>query len=762
MRTYISAGKEYNTIEKHIRAPFIKKIFDCPQGKSVKVQISAVGFYRLWINGRELTKGFFAPYISNPDQVVYYDEYAVKEYVKEKDNVVAVLLGNGFGNELDGNIWNFETAEFRAAPKVYLSLEVDGREVLSTDESFMAVDSAITFDGLRTGERYDARLERGDIHLPVYHGCRKVVVAATPKGVYRRCNASPVTVHEKIPPVSITSAKNGGLYDFEDSPKLIEETEEGYIYDFGRVEVGLCKLRIDATAGQVVDMTFGEYYCNGKIDIRNSGFQGRNHSHFGYIQRVIYTCKDGEQEYIPSFTYFGFRYCLVKGVTKEQADEKLLTFHTVHAKVERRAEFTCDNETVNKINECALRSGLGNLIYMITDCPQREKNGWTSEGHVTAEYMLFNYDCVDTLKEWYFTIQKAQREDGALPGIIPTGGWGFEWGRGPQWDAILVELPTQIYTVTADTEFVRSCVDGIVQYAHYVMTTVNEEGLVRFGLPDWCVMGGHGDESFATNVEVTDTLKTIENLKKAKALLHIAGRFDEDEFLDGSIASLCERFCEKYIDGDKVIGDLQTPQALAVCLGLFGERTQRAVDYLVQLIHRTNDHLQAGVMGYRYVLNALADHRYTELAYRRVTQKTWPSWGNLIEQGATTLWEHFTEFEESENGIVQKDGTERLWSLNHSAFGGVSKWFYNYIAGLKVTGAKTVEISPNFLAEIGCASAKFCNFGNAVCVRWKRVDGGCEVVVENDGFNGEIKIGGESRPLRKGKTVLYAGKEKIG
>ena len=414
-RTFISANKEYCTIEKHVNAPFVKKIFNCKTGKLAELEISAVGFYRLWLNGQEMTKGFFAPYISNPDQVIYYDVYDVKDLLREEDNVIVALLGNGFGNELDSNLWEFEKAEFRAAPKVYISLKVDGKEVLTTDESFMAFDSAITFDGLRTGERYDARLEREDIHLPVYgDGCYNVVVADTPKGIYKRCNAAPITIQEKIKPVDIVKSQNGGLYDFDympaNPPVMVMETEDGFIYDFGRVEVGLCKLHIKAKAGQVIDMTFGEYLCNGRIDIRNSGFYypPTKSSYKGYVQRVIYTCKDGEQEYIPSFTYFGFRYCLVKGIKKEQANKDLLTFCTIHSNVKKRAEFICDNETVNKINECAIRSGLGNLMYMITDCPQREKNGWTSEGHVTAEYMLFNYDCVNTLKEWYFTIQQAQ------------------------------------------------------------------------------------------------------------------------------------------------------------------------------------------------------------------------------------------------------------------------------------------------------------------------------------------------------------------
>lgn len=758
MRTYISASNEFNTIDKHVNAPYIKKVFDLNKGKNAEIEISAVGFYRLWINGKEITKGFFAPYISNPDQVIYYDVYDVKELLKEKDNVIVVLLGNGFGNELDNNLWDFEKAEFRAAPKVYLSLRVDGQEVLTTDQSFMAVDSAITFDALRAGERYDARLEIEDIHLPVYNdGYKNVIIADTPKGIYKLCCAEPVTVQEKIKPINIIESKNGGLYDFDydiTKPEIeIIETEDGFVYDFGVIDVGLCKLNINAKAGQVIDMTFGEYCANERIDIRNCGFKFATKSSYkGYVQRAIYTCKDGEQEYIPSFTYFGFRYCLVKGITKEQATKDLLTFYTIHSNVKKRAEFACSDEVANKIQECAVRSGLGNLVYCITDCPTREKNGWTSEGHVSSEFILYNNDCVETLKEWYFNIQCAQREDGAIPGIVPTGGWGFNWGSGPQWDAILVELPLYIYKFTDDTEFLRSCAGSVINYIHYVMTRVKDNGLIEFGLPDWAVLGGVGDDKYpGNNVEVTDTLKTIDNLNKAKAILNVVEIHSEDDFIDKSISVLVKNFADKYIDGYKVITGLQTPQALAIHLGLFDDKKEQAIEHLVELIKDTDCHLNSGVMGYRFVLNILADNGYVDFAYKLITQKTWPSWGNLIKQGATTLWETFTEFVHTERGIEQKMDSNRLWSLNHSCFGGVSTWFYNYVAGIKVKSAKVLEISPNFITGLESASASFENLGNTISVSWKMSNGKNVVCIENKGFDGIVKLGDFICKLVNGK-----------
>ena len=133
---YISGGTEFNTRDKNVSAPLLRKLFDIEYvGSKAKLYISAVGFYRVFLNGKELTKGFFAPYISNPDDLIYYDVYDVTD-ILGKQNVICVLLGNGFGNALDCGIWDFDKAPFRAAPKCGLKLFVKEECVLESDESF--------------------------------------------------------------------------------------------------------------------------------------------------------------------------------------------------------------------------------------------------------------------------------------------------------------------------------------------------------------------------------------------------------------------------------------------------------------------------------------------------------------------------------------------------------------------------------------------------------------------------------------------------
>ncbi|MFQ7078559.1 MAG: family 78 glycoside hydrolase catalytic domain, partial [Christensenellaceae bacterium] len=166
-------------------------------------------------------------------------------------------------------------------------------------------------------------------------------------------------------------------------PISVTESGAGYIYDFGQINAGLCRLKIDGKSGQTVDMTFGEVLQNGKLDLSNISFGDRSFE--GYVQHDQYICRDGVQEYLPSFTYHGFRYVEVKGITKEQATKDLLEYVVIHSDIPPRGRFSCSDETVNRIQECALRSDTSNFYYFPTDCPQREKNGWTADASLSAE-----------------------------------------------------------------------------------------------------------------------------------------------------------------------------------------------------------------------------------------------------------------------------------------------------------------------------------------------------------------------------------------
>lgn len=725
-RQFIAAGKEYNTRERHVCAPLFKRKFRMENNRAGRafIQISAVGFYRLYLNGNELTKGYFAPYIANPDHIVYYDEYDVQELLNEENEIV-VLLGNGFGNCNDNNIWDFEKAAFRAAPKFYLGLYIEGKRVLTTDEHFEVYNSPITFDDLRCGEWYDARVTLCSPEKPV--------MAESPKGKYKRCEAQKIRAFEILSPVKIF--KSG----------------KGYIYDFGQNNTGLCRLKIDGTWGQIIDMTFTEVIKDGMPDLRSITFSTRSPE--GYVQRDRYICKNGKQEYMPSFTYHGFRYVYVEGITDMQATENLLEFVVIHSDIPQRGHFRCSDETVNKIQECTKRSDLSNFHYFPTDCPHREKNGWTADASLSAEQMLYNFDCVASLREWLHNIREAQTKEGMLPAIIPTSGWGYEVYNGPAWDSVLIELPYQIYRFTGDRSIISENIQAIDLYCSYLKTKLNKDCLLAFGLGDWCEAGTASCNAYRTPLEITDSLISIDFLSKAQEMAEVIGEILSEKKFEILRKQLISAFREKYILTGEIFDSTQTALALSIAVGIFrNEEIVSAKKSLLEKIEIAGGHFQVGVIGAKYLFEVLSGLGETGLAYKLITQKSFPGYGYNISLGATTLWEAFYEYDEKiKERMERKDGKNNLPSFNHHFWGSVSAWFYHNIGGLKILRAREVEISPEFIREVDYADTEYVDGEAYIKIRWKRTGKSILLSVDNSGFFGYICL----------NKFLYEGKDKI-
>lgn len=716
MRQYIAAtDKEYNTIKKHLCAPLFRKTFDCDkEGKSI-LEISAVGLYRVFLNGQELTKGFLAPYISNPEQIIFYDEYNLEGRLKEKDNELLVLLGNGFNNVNDNGIWDYEKASFRSAPKVYLSITVNGEQIVTTDETFEVYSSPIMFDDLHCGEWYDARLEEN-----MFDKQSRPVLVEAPQGEYRKCMAQPIVIEKEI------------------KVKEIFKGTDGFLYDFGENNTGLCRLSINGVEGQVIDLTFSELRDGNKPDMRSITFGERSPE--GYVQRDRYICKEGKQEYTPSFTYHGFQYVYVQGITEEQATESLLTYLVIHSDIKKRAQFACSNDTVNKIQECVLRSDTSNFHYFPTDCPHREKNGWTGDIAVSAEQLAYNFDAYDSLREWLHMVRKTQLESGEIPGIIPTTGWGYAWGNGLVWDNVLVELPYQLYCFHGKQEIVEENIEAIWKYLGYMRSKRNEDGLFAYGLGDWCEAGAVREDVCKTPLEVTASLSSVDLLQKASALFHIVGqddRADEAEKLERDIK---DAFRKKFVSNNAVSCLSQTAQSMALTLGIFQvEEREAAYQELLKIIKRDNNRFCVGIVGVRYLFDVLSEFGDSEMALHLVADPAFPSYGYLIERGATTLWEAFHNYKDDGDRIERKDEYPHIVSFNHHFYGSISTWFYRQLAGLHVISAQELLISPRIESGLDWAEAEFKNEYGSIKLVWRRKGDSVTLKIDNHGFKGRIQ-----------------------
>lgn len=730
---FYAASKDYCTIEKHVCAPLFKRVFDYP-GAQGTLRIAATGFYRLFLNGEELTKGFLAPYISNPDQVVYYDEYDVSSLLRTKDNVLCVLLGNGFVNSKDFGCWDFEKAPFRAAPSFALELFDKEKFFLSTDAHFRVTDSPITFDDLRCGERYDARLERENVLTDTNtDGFRFPLPVSSPKGELCLCTADPIACCDRLQPASVS--KSG----------------KGYLYSFAENNSGVCKLTINGTEGQRIDLFYAELIQNGSISIDNLGFWNKPPAE--YIQHDVYICKDGYQTYLPSFTYHGFQYVYVEGITEEQATKDLLEYVVFHSDIHPRGSFRCSCDVLNRLVELTKRSDVSNFHYFPTDCPHREKNGWTGDALLSAEQTMLLFDASASYREWLHCIVKAQKENGQFPGIVPTAGWGYDWGSGPAYDSIIVGLPYQLYRFCGDLETVKACKSSIRRYFDYYRTKINEDGLVAYGLPDWLEIGSHSDSNCSTPLELTDSLLCMDLWRKAAELSRLLHDEETASLYDAEADRLLAAFRHKYIAEGHLTVRTQAACAMALSLCVFAENEkQGAENDLLASIQAAREHLKIGLFGIPHLYRVLTDMGKGDLVYQLITRPDYPSFASMLHENTTTLWESFDDLPEDIRQAFLAHG--RVYSYNHHCWGSVSAWIIKTVGGLNVLGKREIEIAPQFPQDITFAETIYENDGCRIRIRIDRTQDDIRVTADNSGFSGHIIVGSKKMVLNEGNNAL--------
>lgn len=722
-KKFIKATNTYGSFDVHMSAPYLRRSFELDfVPESAMLSICGLGFYRLFCNGTEITKGALAPYISNPDHYCYYDVYDISEYLQAGENVIGILLGNGFMNPFGGAVWDFDKAEWRGAPRVALELTAQGGDkefLLEADERFKVHASPILFDELRMGEQYDANLEIPGWNLPGFddHGWKNAILAQAPRGELRKCEAEPILVQKKIKPVSVTKC------------------EDGYLYDFGENIAGLTELQIVAEPGQKIVLWHGEILRDGRFYNGNIIFQRPECEYYKeYNQKTIYIAKGGKKEvYIPSFTYYGFRYVLVQGLKEEQAGEELLTCLVMNSDLRHIGGFSCSDETANTLFEMVQRSDLANFYYFPTDCPHREKNGWTGDASMSAEHMVLLYDVEKSWREWLANIRKSQNDVGAFPGIVPTAGWGFDWGNGPAWDSVLFNLPYMLYKYRGNTEVITENAHAMLRYLEYIGRRRNEEGLIAVGLGDWVPVNRGGDE-YQAPLGFTDSVMVYDMCCKGRTMFRALGLDGHAAFAEQLGEELLTAVRSRYIDRDTMVIEsaCQTAQAMGLYYGIFADdEKQEAFAKLLKILKRDGEKLTCGFLGTRVLYHVLAEYGEAELAWRMITGKEFPAYGYLVEQGATTLPEQFLS-------------DERKWTVsqNHHFLGDVAQWFMRYPGGIRIMDSTHVVIQPEFIEELNDVKASHQLPAGEITVSWRRENGRIRLEVDcPDGVVCQVETG---------------------
>ncbi len=686
-----------------IPAPYFRKVFQYRGGANPRIHICGLGYYELYLNGKKVGDQVLDPVVSQYDRRSRYITLDATGYLQDGDNVVCAVLGNGWYNTHSLEVWHFDKVSWRDYPKMLLQLEDDNGIVCVSDLSWKISTGGLVFDGLRNGEIFDSQLEptgwlERDFDDSQWDFARMVY---PPGGILTPQFMPPCKVMQTLKPVDFWRTNSGSV-----------------IFDAGQNLTGWSAIPVKAATGTKFTLKYAEILDDAKnIDQKHIAMFIKE----GVFQTDQFIAKGGGIEsYSPRFTYHGFRY--VEVAIEGEGEIAGLEIQVVYTSFDTIGHFKSSNADLNTLQKCTYWSYLSNFTGIPTDCPHREKNGWTGDALLAAETGLFNFDASSSYRQWLESLRDVQRPNGQLPGIVPSGGWGFNWGSGPAWDSALIMIPWYIYVFTGDTTTIRENYDAMKKYMEFCRI-MSVDHLLDFGLGDWCA---YNQEKMAP-VQVTSTgyyyCDTV-TMGKCAALM---GHEDDVKKFTTDAAAIRKAFNRKFYHGDGVYADDGlTSLATALYHGLVDEEERPAVAArLAAKVKDINFIADFGILGAKYVPRVLADNGYIDEAYRIITQPEYPGWVNWLRLGATTLWENWK-------------GTS---SRNHIMFGDISAWMYQYLAGItpleEAPGFKRVRIKPMVPADLDTVEASH----QGIASRWQHNGDNFELEVEiPDGKTAEVVL----------------------
>lgn len=726
-------------------APYLRRQFVAEHPvESAFIYACAPGFAELHLNGQKLgTDTERDPGFSNFDRRLLYVTHDVKGILRPGSNVLGAILGTGWFDVHDVATWHLNTAPWRQRPRLRLALYIkyrNGRStIVGSDSQWRSAVGPILRDGIYTGEVYDSRCEMLGWSTPEFDDAawKPVLVVEAPRGRLTPLTCEPVRVTQTLTPIAITEPKPGV-----------------FIVNMGQNFSGHTQLRVKGPAGHRITMRYAEILNeDGTLNSKPIDHFMETTKPRQPFQEDTYICKgDGTTEvWEQRFSWSGFQYVEVTNFPGKPTIENFRG-RFAHTDLASAGEFECSSETANRIQHATRWSFLSNAQSYPTDCPQREKNGWTGDAGLAVEAGLMNFQSVSFYRKWLDDFADAQRPDGGVPVLVPNGGWGNgeHWPGDicPPWDAAYITITWQLYRFTGDKSLLARHVNSLKRYVDFFLSHRESGGLApALGIGDWSPWKTTTPLDFITNAYLYLDLVLISQMFGV-----LGSSVDQARYatLAAEIGALTHkrfysRETRRYSNGS------QMAQGTALFFGFVPDAERDAVfSELVGQIEQLG-HLDVGFLGAKHVLRALAEGGRADLAYRIATQPTMPSYGYWVDTAkSTTLWEGWTAGP----------------SYNHIMFGDISAWFYQWIAGIQQekdsVGFTNLVFRPSVVGSLTRASARYASQRGIISSAWElsgkglsielQVPSGATARIENPrGFiPAQQDFGSFRRPLGSG------------
>ena len=694
-----------------------RKTFHVSGVQKARLYITACGLYEAKLNGQRIGDFILAPGITDYRKRVQYQTYDVTKLLQSGENALTVQLADGWYRGSTG-AWGLKN-QYGTETKLLAQLEIshtDGSvQTIITDGSWdWSNDGAIRFADNKDGEVVNAS------NVPSYQGKAKVTShPVTPTA----SNNVAVTEHERLKPICITTP----------SGKTV--------LDFGQNIAGYAEFTVNAHAGQKIKLRFGELLdADGEFTQKN--IQCTNKKITTPLQQVIYTCKEGENRYKTTFAIFGFQYVLVETDAAFQPED--FTAIAVYSDMERTGWFESSNALLDKFVENTVWSAKNNHADLPTDCPTRERHGWSGDAQIFCSTASYLFDYLPFAEKYLNDLYDWQTKSGCLPQIAPEGGTDFymrAMNGSVGWADAGVLMPYILWKRYGDTEVLKKYLPGMRRYAKFMQNrcgkwypTAKHTGLhgedrkylSNFGQAygEWaepesvhhmtwkdCAVP-HPEVATAYTAHVMDCMAEIE-----AALGNETQASAYREFATGCRRSYqaLRRTPAYSLDTDR---QAQLVRPLAFNL-LDEQQTGYAQKRLISALEHFSWRIGTGFLSTPLILDALT-HIDLEAAYRLLENEEMPGWLFMPKSGATTIWEAW-EGNATENGGIA--------SLNHYSKGAVVAWLFGSMCGIRVDGENHFVIAPHPGGHFTRAKAVYDSVYGKVESGWEKAENGWKFTI---------------------------------
>ncbi len=690
---------------------FTKSFYAQGEIKRATLNVTALGCYYPTLNGRRVGNFILAPGFTSRKRV-QYQSYDVTEMI-DGENTIEIVVSEGW---FLGKI-NFVVAEETTKALIcQLDIEYkDGKKhTLVSDEKWLASKDKLRFAELYDGEIYNSNFE--DV-------CVNAEISDYTKDIIVKQQGEIVCEQERIKPLSVFKAPNGDT-----------------LVDFGQNLTGYFEFSVNAKKGDIVKFTVCEV-----LD-KNGNFYNENYR--GAKAQFEYICHDGINTYKPVLAFWGFRYLRVDNFPCE-ITEKNVTAIVVHSDIKRTGYIDSSSAKLNQLFSNIVWGQKGNFLDVPTDCPQRdERQGWTGDATVFCKTASYNFDVERFFEKWLTDLKLDQGKIGNIPNIIPQTvcwDWSTTEETGAVWGDSATIIPYQIYKTYGNKNILKKQYNTMVRYLEYIRTHTKKRylwyGCNQFG--DWLGLDApEGSYRGSSNEDFIASVFYYNSVKIVAEVCEILGKNSKKyRVLENKILEKIRKTFKKY--------KTQTECALALYFGI-AEDKKSVAKQLNDMILENGTRLKTGFVGTPYLLHALSQNGYSDTAYGLLLQEQFPSWLYSVNQGATTIWEHW-DGKNEKGEFWSKD----MNSFNHYAYGSVADWIYEEACGIKPikAGFEGILFEPKPTDKLEKLSAAIETRQGKVSSSWRTVNGKVRYEIETP-VSATVIIDGKSYRVPKGKYVF--------